>query len=390
MDDVTPAIVIGNHVTSLHIIRSLGEKGIPTYLIHNDKLCVARFSRYCKGFFKSPSFITEKKQFLEYLFSIAGKESLKRAILIPTNDDTVYILSQNKVALEEHFVVPLPDWKIISRAADKKITLKIAKENGIPIPKSVYPENVEDMLDNIEYLQFPAVIKPSIGKKYYYQSGVKMHLVKNKKQAKYYYEKIAAIMGKENIIVQEYIPGGMDQLYNYGSVFKGGEPYGIFLGKKIRQHPRDFGVGTAAMTVDEPELERLGSLLLKSCGYEGIGYVEFKKDFRDGKFKLIEINPRHWNFVDLSIYAGVDLPYNLYLYAMGKRIPKQHTKAGLIWIHWWADFGQTLMEFLKGKENLLKYFKSIKGEKKFAVMSIKDPKPFIIESLILPYLFLIR
>ena len=37
--------------------------------------------------------------------------------------------------------------------------------------------------------------------------------------------------------------------------------------------------------------------------------VEFKKDTRDGQFKLMEINPKFWGSLDLAIAAGVDFPY---------------------------------------------------------------------------------
>jgi predicted ATP-grasp superfamily ATP-dependent carboligase len=40
--------------------------------------------------------------------------------------------------------------------------------------------------------------------------------------------------------------------------------------------------------------------------------VEFKKDQRDGRFKLMEINPRFWGSLNLAIQSGVDFPYLFY------------------------------------------------------------------------------
>jgi predicted ATP-grasp superfamily ATP-dependent carboligase len=37
--------------------------------------------------------------------------------------------------------------------------------------------------------------------------------------------------------------------------------------------------------------------------------VEFKKDSRDGTYKLMEINAKFWGSLDLSIASGVDFPY---------------------------------------------------------------------------------
>jgi len=47
-------MVIGDHVQALGIIRSLGRRGIPVYLLHDKHLCISRFSRYIKQFIKTP------------------------------------------------------------------------------------------------------------------------------------------------------------------------------------------------------------------------------------------------------------------------------------------------------------------------------------------------
>ena len=310
-----PVLIVGNHVTSLNIMRQLGELGIDTYLTHKTKNNISRFSKYCKKFFLSPQF-TDIPKMLSFLIDLAESENLKGAVLMPTNDDTVIVLSQNKKKLEKYFIVPLPEWNVINRAFDKRITLEIAKNSGIPIPKPIYPKNLEDMKLKLKNLQFPVVIKPAMGKKYYFAAGTKMHMAEDEDTAIKYFNIVAKVMGEDNIIVQEYIPGPMSELYNYATVMKDGVPYGIFTGKKLRQHPRDFGVGTAAVTVFDLELTRIGTELLKACEYEGVGYIEFKKDPRDGQYKLIEINPRLWNFMDLGHVTGVNIPLNLCKYAL--------------------------------------------------------------------------
>ena len=44
-------------------------------------------------------------------------------------------------------------------------------------------------------------------------------------------------------------------------------------------------------------------------GYHGIAHIEFKLDARDGVYKLMEINPRGWQFSYLATVCGVNLPY---------------------------------------------------------------------------------
>jgi len=40
--------------------------------------------------------------------------------------------------------------------------------------------------------------------------------------------------------------------------------------------------------------------------------VEFRVDARDGTAKLMEVNPRFWGSLQLSILSGADFPYLLY------------------------------------------------------------------------------
>jgi len=45
--------------------------------------------------------------------------------------------------------------------------------------------------------------------------------------------------------------------------------------------------------------------------------VEFRIDARDGRPKLLEINPRFWGSLALSVQSGVEFPYVLYQLATG-------------------------------------------------------------------------
>ena len=40
--------------------------------------------------------------------------------------------------------------------------------------------------------------------------------------------------------------------------------------------------------------------------------IEFRIDSRDGVPKIMEVNPRFWGSLQLSILSGVDFPYLLY------------------------------------------------------------------------------
>ena len=61
--------------------------------------------------------------------------------------------------------------------------------------------------------------------------------------------------------------------------------------------------------------------LLKEFGYFGLSQVEFKRDPRNGSFKLMEINPRLWQWHGLATACGVDLPRIAYADLVGEPTP---------------------------------------------------------------------
>ena len=68
--------------------------------------------------------------------------------------------------------------------------------------------------------------------------------------------------------------------------------------------------------------------LLEAFGYYGLSQVEFKRDPRDGGFKLMEINPRLWQWHGLATACGVDLPRIAYDDLVGESSPPPATMNG--------------------------------------------------------------
>ena len=122
-------------------------------------------------------------------------------------------------------------------------------------------------------------------------------------------------------MVQEVIPGGDDELYTLGSYLReDGEALGLFSGRKLRQTPP--GVGTCrvgeALWVDE--VVDQGLKLLRALSFHGLSQVELKRDPRDGAFKLMEVNPRLFQWHGLAAACGVDLPLIAYRDLTGERV----------------------------------------------------------------------
>ena len=382
-------IVIGDHIQALGIIRSLGRYGIPVYLLHDNTLCISRFSRYCTKFIKTPS-IDNGSDFISFLVNLAKKIDLTDYILMPTNDAAVGILSKNKAILERYYKVPTPHWDITKFALNKELTYSLAAENGIPVPATIHPRNVEELQKlNVNY---PVILKGVDGLDFYRKTGVKAFMANSMDELESIYENISNLIDISETLIQEEIPGGTDRMYSFCSFFKKDELLGVWTGRKVREHPMGLGTGTFAESIYVPDIVELGSKMLGAMHYYGISEIEFKKDPRDNKFKLIEMNARTWLWVSLAARAGVNFPYMLYTDMMGDGIaPVNSFEEGIWWMHIYTDLGVMIKEVSRRNMRIRDYFTSFNnGKKEFAVFSLNDPVPFIMETLMLPYLWKMR
>jgi predicted ATP-grasp superfamily ATP-dependent carboligase len=149
-------------------------------------------------------------------------------------------------------------------------------------------------------------------------------------------------------------------------------------------------VTTHAETVDIPELEDMSKQFLDAMGYEGISEIEFMRDPRDNKYKLLEINARFWSWHSIAIAAGVDFPYLLYMDMLGNGVHVNGFKKGVKWFRLMVDAPMSAALIARGKMNISTYLRSWRGKRSFAVWSLKDPLPFLVEVLMVPYIIKIR
>ncbi len=374
------AVIIGGTFQALGIVRSLGERGVPVYVLSNRQ-CIARFSRYKTKFLKCP-YVNEDSIFLKFLLDLAIRDNLNGWIIYPNDDETVCFLSQHKQQLEEYYRVTTPEWDIVKYAYDKMLTYQLAEKVGIAIPATCYPRSIEEVRE-LE-VRFPAILKPSIKEPFYSRTQKKAIRVENKKQLiDEYTRMVPEINPSQTLMVQELIPGRTEGLFSVGSLCSDGKLLAHVAVRRPRQHPMDFGHATTyAQTVYLPQLVETSKKILTAMGYSGLSEVEFMLDSRDGQFKLIEINPRPWGWHSIAIGAGVDLPYLSYLDTLGEKVKQDGYSVGVKWIRLITDIPTVAIELLKGKMSLSKYLNSLKGKKQFAVASLDDPLPFIVEFIL--------
>ena len=90
----------------------------------------------------------------------------------------------------------------------------------------------------------------------------------------------------------------------------------------MRSWPPHAGATASAYSAPNPELAELSERLCKEIGFRGIADLDWRLDKRDGRYKLVDFNPRVGNqFRIFETTAGVDVVRALYLDLTGQPVP---------------------------------------------------------------------
>ena len=123
------------------------------------------------------------------------------------------MIAQNHALLSQYFRVATPDWDTIQWAYDKRLTYRRAAELGIDFPASFHPRSLAE----IERLdcRFPVILKPAFRKGMDEFTQAKAWKADDRAQLLALYQRAAALVGNDAIIVQEWIPGSGEAQYSY-------------------------------------------------------------------------------------------------------------------------------------------------------------------------------
>lgn len=375
------AVICDLYITGLSMIRDFAIHEIPVIGIDPDPTRIGFSTKYGKKLV-CPDPLTKEYELLEFLNRLGGSLPFG-GILFPTSDNFVLFISKHRDDLGQYFKFAMPDHTTVEKLVSKRGLIEIAKEARFPVPQTFFPHNKKEAVLFSKQIEYPSVIKPEFSQSWHkekvlpYTMGNKVIKVFSPNELLEVYENLSKIDSK--LVFQEIVPGGDDQLFYFVSYMnKNTEPLGIFAGRKLRLMPIHFGSASYVESFRDLELEEKCLHLLKSCGYYGLSGIEVKKDYRDGQYKLIEINARFGLWDILATRCGVDFPFIAYQDILGNSVkPRVNYRTGVKWISFENDIRAFIHYKKEGSLSFSKWIYSWKGEKEWAVLSWKDPLPAI-------------
>jgi len=360
-----PALVLGGGANALSVVRSLGRAGVPVFVI-NLPDSVVRHSRFAR-WVAVPEKGSAEDAWTNFLLG-ADSDYLTGAVLFACCDPALEILARHRSKLSEKFI--LDDANPQARVAmlNKISTYQIAASAGVVTPRFWVLSPGQDLHALAPELTYPLIVKPSHTHVFRERYGKKFVTVQDYAGLEEAYQLVRGL-GIEVMLV-EFIPGLDDQLCSYYTYLdQNAKPLFHFTKRVIRRYPSVIGNGCYHMTDWNPEVAAAGLSFLQAAGVRGLGNVEFKRDPRDGRLKLIECNARLTEANCLVAAAGLDLslfvynrltgrdPVNLDQYQRGLRLwyplddfyafRQLHGAGQLSWAQWLKSIAhlQTLPVF---------------------------------------------
>jgi predicted ATP-grasp superfamily ATP-dependent carboligase len=205
-------------------------------------------------------------------------------------------------------------------------------EGVVPVPRTAVPEDESDLARAAESVGFPAILKPvlrCLGESATPESFVPFEKVFGDKamRVRTAAELTSAYRAARaqgfRMVVQEEIEGPISTLHSVGLYATAGDVVAAFTSRKLGQVPADFGDGLIVQAVREPDLVPVATRAVRHFGYRGMADIEFKWDARAGVYKLLDINPRPWLWINLPTACGVNLPYAAYLDALDRPVERR-------------------------------------------------------------------
>ncbi len=309
----TVLLLDGRAISSLAIARRLDQSGVTVHSGDTFRHNITAYSGSTTESHTYPSPGEEPEAFQQSVQSLIEQYGFD--FVFPVRDETTRRIAEITERLPERTSTLLDTPEKIQQLQDKKQCGKLAARTGIPTPATYYPDE-QDIKHIREVAEFPVLLKPTN------ESGSRgIQRVESGAELADAYR--AATQNEDNLIIQEFIDqsGGH---YSIGSVFdQDGYPRAVHVYEELLQYPDSGGPAIRARSVAvEPWVhEMLG--LLEAIDWTGPAHMDVLFDPEDQTYKLLEVNPRIWSSIALTIDSGVDIPKVIIETATGLHQPTQ-------------------------------------------------------------------
>lgn len=304
-NDGIRVVIVGSDINAYYMARCYHEAyGKKAHLIAKEPMSFTSLSNILTIEYH-PNLWNEAV-FLESLLAFGKENSSKKLVLIPSTDIYVRLINENAKKLAKYYLFYNIGVNLVDNLLLKNQFYDTFKKSGLDLPKTYIHQCKPGNLiakNQLRNFLFPVVIKPSDGVSYYkhpFEGQAKVYRASSLVELNNVVAKIISSGYTESLVIQEFIPGDDDKLYD--SVFfvnqHGEAELASFAQIGLQEHT-STGVGNCTVLVNgyaehgNPDVEiKKMKAFLEEVNYKGFAEFDLKYDERDKKYKVFEINPR--------------------------------------------------------------------------------------------------
>jgi D-aspartate ligase len=382
IDSSVPVVVISREGdAAVAIARTLGRLGVPVYLVAQEGVPNPDWwSRYWANRVRW-DFSRSEEEFVAFLLDVGATIRADHgapALLLTLADWVAIFIERNCGALREQFAFPQPERPVIGPLLNKWEMHLLAEAHDIPTPAAVHPASFEQIDEFLAGTDFPIVMKAADK---YVGDPPRTRMIRSRQQLIEEVGDRDAGQDPMNIVLQEYIPGGVDNVWMCNGYF-GADPERAvtFTGKKLRQLSA-AGIATLAICVPNETVADQTCRFMRAVGYRGCVGIGWRYDDRDGRYKLLDVNARVSGV--FRLFAGtnqMDVVRICYLDLTGQEVPVTALRPGRKWMRE-EDFRVAAKSVRSGELSTAEWVRSIRGVRERHWLAVDDPLPALARSL---------
>jgi D-aspartate ligase len=376
LNNSTPVLILGGADNSIALTRSFGKYGVSVAVSGSSK-CWGMYSRYCAQKFRVPVGSAAEEYWNELLLS--EDHELDGHLLCPCSDDAILFVADHRQELLRRYILDGASADQQRAMIDKKRTLELAREVGVGAPNFWSVNSVEDIESIRDTILFPVMVKPVVSHEFVKVFGCKLFIIESDFSELKDKARMAHEHGLE-VMVVEMIPGPDSLLSSYYTYMdENGDNLFHFTKRVLRRFPVNRGGACYHITEWLPETAEQGRKFFDGIKFRGLGNIEFKRDTRDGKLKIIEVNARFTGAHELVVRSGAPIDLIVYCQLTGQPVPtfREYSQFLRFWYPA-TDFRCYLELRKRGELDFFGWLKSVFPYRQvFPLWNIRDPLPSI-------------
>ena len=284
------------------------------------------------------------KNYISELIKLCKKEKID--VVIPCSGSEVFAISKNFNLLQSFNIYStVPNFETIKKTSNKAVIYELLTKNTISVPDFLLVQNkyqFKKALKTLGYPRYPVCIKPS---RYTSTGGGRGVRILRKKNAiddiilnhkpdfpEIDYKTSLRLFERKDseLIISEYLPGVEWDVYILAT-------NGMIIGAApILRQRAEQGFGFESVVKKNKNLITICKKIIKTLNFSYNAEIQFRMS-RNGKPKIVEINPRVAGQISLPAAAGLNLLYLSVKIALNEKLPKKLNYDKTRMIRYWKE-----------------------------------------------------